>query len=460
MARQLVIELVGNSKKFTKTLNDAEDKTKSFSTKMDDFGKKMTTRVTLPILGAGVAAFKMASDLNESLSATEARFGANAGKIKEWAANLDSSFGLTEKDALDMATQLRAVTQNSELTNDQMLTLAERAADVGSQFNMSAKEVGERFRSAMTGSTEVLEIFGVNIKQGSQGMEDYAKSIGKSVTELTEAEKQAAFYDIIMKQTSTTQGDAAKTADTAAGKMRTLKTDMANTAAEIGQTLMPAGEKLLGWLQSTMGWLDKIPGGSDTAVAALLAFAAAGPVIRGVTAAVNLMTIAINLSRAAAVSHPFAVLAVAMTAVAVAADKIWQSFGFLESGVTSLSTTWENLTRQVEDFIDMVKKIPSNIPGGSLLSGAGGFAGKLPIIGGLFRASGGPVNAGDPYVVGEDGPELFVPGRSGSIIPNHAMASGGGTVVNLYVSGSVITERDLGRVVADALRNNRLVGVA
>ena len=35
------------------------------------------------------------------------------------------------------------------------------------------------------------------------------------------------------------------------------------------------------------------------------------------------------------------------------------------------------------------------------------------------RAAGGPVSANTPYVVGEKGPELFVPRNSGGIIPNH-----------------------------------------
>jgi phage-related minor tail protein len=41
------------------------------------------------------------------------------------------------------------------------------------------------------------------------------------------------------------------------------------------------------------------------------------------------------------------------------------------------------------------------------------------------RAAGGPVRAGGAYVVGEAGPELFVPGSSGQIIPNHAMTNQG-----------------------------------
>jgi hypothetical protein len=41
------------------------------------------------------------------------------------------------------------------------------------------------------------------------------------------------------------------------------------------------------------------------------------------------------------------------------------------------------------------------------------------------RASGGPVAGGSPYLVGEKGPELFVPSASGSIIPNNRLAGGG-----------------------------------
>ena len=53
-------------------------------------------------------------------------------------------------------------------------------------------------------------------------------------------------------------------------------------------------------------------------------------------------------------------------------------------------------------------------------------------------ASGGPAKAGMPYIVGENGPELFVPGRSGTVVPNHALSGGGTTnvVVNVDASGS------------------------
>ena len=46
------------------------------------------------------------------------------------------------------------------------------------------------------------------------------------------------------------------------------------------------------------------------------------------------------------------------------------------------------------------------------------------------RAMGGPVTAGNAYVVGERGPEIFTPTQSGSIVPNDRI--GGSTVVNVF----------------------------
>lgn len=58
-------------------------------------------------------------------------------------------------------------------------------------------------------------------------------------------------------------------------------------------------------------------------------------------------------------------------------------------------------------------------------SGSGGiFGGILKAIG--FRASGGPVTAGQPYIVGEKQAELFVPNQNGTILPAVPKAASGG----------------------------------
>ena len=53
---------------------------------------------------------------------------------------------------------------------------------------------------------------------------------------------------------------------------------------------------------------------------------------------------------------------------------------------------------------------------GMSLSGMFSSAGNF--LSGLFKADGGPVAGGQPYIVGEQGPEWFVPNGAGSIVPN------------------------------------------
>ena len=54
-----------------------------------------------------------------------------------------------------------------------------------------------------------------------------------------------------------------------------------------------------------------------------------------------------------------------------------------------------------------------------------------------FAANGGPVTGGKSYIVGERGPELFTPGVSGGITPNHALG-GANVTVNVDASGSSV----------------------
>lgn len=61
--------------------------------------------------------------------------------------------------------------------------------------------------------------------------------------------------------------------------------------------------------------------------------------------------------------------------------------------------------------------------------GGAGYGGRFPEA----RAAGGPVTAGTPYLVGERGPEIVVPGRSGTVIPNNRIGgtAGSSMVVNI-----------------------------
>lgn len=89
----------------------------------------------------------------------------------------------------------------------------------------------------------------------------------------------------------------------------------------------------------------------------------------------------------------------------------------------------------------------SIVPG---LSGIGNFFGGA-------RANGGSVISGRGYLVGERGPELFMPGRSGGIAPTGSFGGGVNVVVNVDATGSQVQGNQpdanaLGRVVAAAVQ--------
>lgn len=70
-----------------------------------------------------------------------------------------------------------------------------------------------------------------------------------------------------------------------------------------------------------------------------------------------------------------------------------------------------------------------------------GFTGTSNFTGmGGLRAMGGAVSQNTPYIVGEKGPELFMPGRSGTIIPNHNMNRQGGGAINISVDARGSTD--------------------
>ena len=141
-----------------------------------------------------------------------------------------------------------------------------------------------------------------------------------------------------------------------------------------------------------------------------------------------------------------------------------ESFKGIVDGSMSAREALANLFQRTADhFLDMAAKmiatqIQMKILGiglNFLAPGVpSGFSPSSPDIGGTFgvtpktadldfsgafsgRALGGAVGAGRPYMVGERGPELFIPGAQGNIVPNNAMG-GSNIVVNVDASGSSV----------------------
>lgn len=128
--------------------------------------------------------------------------------------------------------------------------------------------------------------------------------------------------------------------------------------------------------------------------------------------------------------------------------------GFTQAGSTLDTALTQALKRGASGFGDLrttALKALADIAASassSLLSGALGLesssittSGISSLIGSILglpgRATGGPVSPGQAYLVGERGPELFVPTSAGSVASNGALNSPSRNVsVSIQLSGS------------------------
>jgi len=127
----------------------------------------------------------------------------------------------------------------------------------------------------------------------------------------------------------------------------------------------------------------------------------------------------------------------------VASIRAWvpRAVGALRDGITSLMNMWGAFANEHPFLTAMSQPV-------MLARAAGYLAGQFE-----GRASGGPVFAGQPYMVGERGPELFVPGQSGWIMNQQQLAGmgGGGNGVTININGGDVreVERTVRRVMYD-----------
>jgi len=94
----------------------------------------------------------------------------------------------------------------------------------------------------------------------------------------------------------------------------------------------------------------------------------------------------------------------------------------------------------LKGFINTIRRMIAEVASAMLLkqfftwmSGLSGGFGKIgsALLAGMGKAIGGPVMGNRAYMVGERGPEMFVPSSGGSIVPNNRMG-GGVTVAPVY----------------------------
>lgn len=211
--------------------------------------------------GAGFAAFAAsgvgaASDVSESASKVGVVFGRQAVQIIAASKTSAAAMGLSSGAYLaatgtlgNLLVSLDIAPKKAAGMSQQMVKLA---GDLASFNNVSPEEALAAIQSGLTGETEPLKRFGVNMNDATLKAQAMKMGLIKATKDaLTPQAKALAAQALIMAQTGTAQGDFARTSGGLANQQRILAARSEDLKAKIGAGLLPIMTSLVAFLAGT-----------------------------------------------------------------------------------------------------------------------------------------------------------------------------------------------------------------
>lgn len=372
------------------------------------------------------------------LSSVSRAFGQSQDKANQAARSLasDGLMSVTES-AIGLKNLLA-----SGFSLDQAVTLMNRFKDSAAFGRQSALGFGQAVASATEG-----------IKNGNSILVDNAgvtKNLSVILTEAgfsaqdlmkatTDASIRQALFNGILKETNPQLGDAARLAETFAGKQAMLSAQTMILQQQIGTALQPILVSLLQAIlpvvQALSAWVEANPRLAATIVIAGGVFLGMIAILASLAAIVGVVVVAFGVAAAgivAAVGIGIAAAAAFWVAVALNIDKIKAKFSSLPGHIQGALAGIGQLIlgpflgplAVILGNIDKIKGALNGVSSG--LNKATGGAIKIPgFAGGVENFGGGLA------VVGEQGPELVNLPRGSSVYPTGTGPAGSSTTVNV-----------------------------
>jgi hypothetical protein len=471
-SRTLKLSILGDIDQLKRSLDTGSKEVQSFGSKLGDFGKKAGLAFAAAGAAAAVYAGKLAVDGVKAAIADAAAqdrlaltlqnvTGATNAQIKsteDYITKTSLAFGVTDDDLRPSLERLARATGDVEKAQK----LQGLAIDIAAGSGKSLEAVSNALAKAQEGNTAALGKLGVGLSAATL--------------------KTLSMDEITKKLADTFENQASVKAETFQGKMDRLKIAFDEGKETVGSfildaitpmvttfvnTVIPAIQNLSDSLGSKLkAPLDDIKNiVTDFVIPAFRLWISYlvdyvwpflvnvfGPALTGLRNAFNTISKAITdneddlqplftLFKSVATFVRDNMGPAIGTVLRVAFEVVGSAIAGVITSVSRLVNWFDDVIDKVKEFINLVKNNP-------LVQGLGSVIDR--IFGG-GRAAGGPVNAGTTYLVGERGPELFTPSGSGSIIPNHKLGGGSGSI-NITVNGAIDPESTARQIIT--LLNN------
>ena len=461
-----------------KGVKGAQTEVEGFSDKIGKFGKVAAAAFAAATVAAAAYAGKLLIDGVKSAIA-------DAAAQEKLALTLKNVTGATDAQIKATETYITKTSLAFGVTDEQLRPSLERLARATGDVD-KAQKLQALALDISAGSGKSLEAVTNALAKATEGN---TASLGKLGVGLSSAQLKTLSMDEITKKLADTfENQASTKAETFQGKLDRLKIAFDEGKETVGSFVLDAitpmvtifVDKVIPALSSMASSIGKdLEGPLNTVKGVITDFvvpafkslynfmkdfvapffaAIFGPALEGLFSAFNKIKTAIA-SNEAELSPLFTLFKsvagfVRDTMGPVIGTVLKVAFEVLGTAISGVVTGVSRVVGFLDDMIDKVKAFIKLVKDNPVVSGISGLIDR--VFGGA-RAMGGPVTSGTSYLVGEQGPELFTPSRSGAIIPNHSLGGGRGSVINLTVNGAIDPE-GTARAIINVLNNSSYRG--
>lgn len=248
----LLVRIEADMKDIRRDLRRLEQTTKKSTDKMNKsfsavgkvFKVAMVAVVVRQAAQAAIALTKLASGVEEMQAKSSVVFGQFADDFRAAMSELANETGRSrfELEAMGATVQDTFVPMGfaREEATELSKQLVKLAVDVASFNNKADTEVMEAFQSALVGNHETMRQFGVVITEATIKQELLNMGIEGGTKAASNSQKVQARLNLIMAGTADAQGDAVKTANSYANRVREMQSALNDLGILIGNELMPS----------------------------------------------------------------------------------------------------------------------------------------------------------------------------------------------------------------------------